>query len=113
MPNTKFRGFGRCGTDGEGRYFFDTIKPGSVPDPDGKAQAPHLLLAVFARGMLRPSHTRVYCGDEKGNASDPVPAQVPADRRATLIAQRKAAAAMQSTHSTCGCRAAQRPFLDV
>ena len=90
LPNTKFRGFGRCGTDGEGRYFFDTIKPGSVPDPDGKTQAPHLLLAVFARGMLRHLYTRIYFGDEKGNASDPVLAQVPADRRATLIAQRQA-----------------------
>jgi protocatechuate 3,4-dioxygenase alpha subunit len=94
LPNTKFRGFGRCGTDGEGRYFFDTIKPGSVPDPDGKPQAPHLLLAVFARGMLRHLYTRIYFGDEKANASDPVLAQVPADRRATLIAQRKADAAV-------------------
>ena len=25
---------------------------GQVPDPDGKPQAPHLLLAIFARGML-------------------------------------------------------------
>ena len=90
LPNTKFRGFGRCGTDGEGRYVFDTIKPGAVPDPDGKPQAPHLLLAVFARGMLRHLYTRIYFGDEKGNAGDPVLAQVPADRRATLIAQRKA-----------------------
>jgi len=59
LPNTAFRGFGRCGTDGEGRYSFDTIKPGSVPDPDGKPQAPHLLLAVFARGMLRHLYTRI------------------------------------------------------
>jgi protocatechuate 3,4-dioxygenase alpha subunit len=90
LPNAKFRGFGRCGTDGEGRYAFDTIKPGSVPDPDGKAQAPHLLLAVFARGMLRHLYTRIYFSDEKGNSGDPVLAQVPADRRATLIAQRQA-----------------------
>ena len=94
LPNAKFRGFGRCGTDGEGRYVFDTIKPGSVPDPDGKAQAPHLLLAVFARGMLRHLYTRIYFGDEKGNTSDPVLAQVPADRRATLIAQRQQGSAV-------------------
>src|SRR5262249_49223915 len=94
IPNTKFRGFGRCGTDGEGRYAFDTIKPGSVPDPDGKPQAPHLLLAVFARGMLRHLYTRIYFGDEKGNAADGVLAQVPADPRTTLIAQRKAGAAV-------------------
>ena len=88
LPNATFRGFGRCGTDANGAYAFDTIKPGSVPDPDGKAQAPHLLLAVFARGMLRHLYTRIYFGDEKGNSSDPVLALVPADRRMTLIAER-------------------------
>jgi protocatechuate 3,4-dioxygenase alpha subunit len=40
--------------------------------------------------MLRHLYTRIYFGDEKGNTSDPVLARVPADRRATLIAQRKA-----------------------
>jgi len=92
LPNTKFRGFGRAGTDANGTYVFDTVKPGTVPDPDGKPQAPHLLLAVFARGMLRHLYTRIYFGDEKGNASDPVLALVPADRRATLIATREGAA---------------------
>jgi protocatechuate 3,4-dioxygenase alpha subunit len=59
-----------------------------VPDPDGKPQAPHLLLAVFARGMLRHLYTRIYFGGEAANANDPVLALVPADRRATLIAER-------------------------
>jgi len=59
LPNTKFRGFGRAGTDANGLYVFDTVKPGPVPDPDGKPQAPHLLLAVFARGMLRHLYTRI------------------------------------------------------
>jgi protocatechuate 3,4-dioxygenase, alpha subunit len=89
LPNATFRGFGRCGTDANGAYAFDTIKPGAVPDPDGKPQAPHLLLAVFARGMLRHLYTRIYFGGEAGNSSDPVLTLVPADRRATLIAQRK------------------------
>jgi len=89
LPNAKFHGFGRCGTDGNGAYVFDTIKPGSVPDPDGKPQAPHILLAVFARGMLRHFYTRIYFSDEAANASDPVLALVPADRRATLIATRE------------------------
>ena len=89
LPNTKFRGFGRVGTDANGAYAFDTVKPGAVPDPDGKPQAPHLLLAVFARGMLRHLYTRIYFGDEKGNASDPVLALVPSDRRATIVAMRE------------------------
>ncbi|WGR94471.1 protocatechuate 3,4-dioxygenase subunit alpha [Bradyrhizobium sp. ISRA443] len=92
LPNSSFKGFGRCGTDASGAYVFDTIKPGVVPDPDGKPQAPHILLAVYARGMLLHLYTRIYFDDEAGNASDPVLALVPADRRTTLIARRKAGA---------------------
>ena len=92
LPNSKFRGFGRCGTDANGGYSFDTIKPGSVPDPDGRAQAPHILLAVFARGMLLHLYTRIYFDGEPANAADPVLALVPAERRSTLIATREAGA---------------------
>ena len=88
LPNSSFKGFGRCGTDANGGYAFDTIKPGTVPDPDGKPQAPHLLLVIFARGMLLQNYTRIYLGGEAGNAADPVLALVPIDRRPTLIAQR-------------------------
>jgi protocatechuate 3,4-dioxygenase, alpha subunit len=78
----------------DSRIFDDALaerlagEPGSVPDPHGKPQAPHLLLAVFARGMLRHLYTRIYFGDEAGNASDPALVPVPADRRVTLIAAR-------------------------
>jgi protocatechuate 3,4-dioxygenase alpha subunit len=89
LPNSSFKGFGRCGTDGNGGYAFDTIKPGVVPDPDGKPQAPHLVLAVFARGMLLHLYSRIYFDGEAANADDPVLALVPSDRRATLIATRK------------------------
>jgi protocatechuate 3,4-dioxygenase, alpha subunit len=89
LPNSSFKGFGRCGTDANGDYAFDTIKPGTVPDPDGKPQAPHLLLAIFARGMLLHLYTRIYFDGEAGNAADPIMALVPADRRTTLIATRK------------------------
>jgi len=44
---------------------------------------------VFARGMLRHLYTRIYFDGEAANGSDPVLALVPADRRATLIAQRQ------------------------
>ena len=88
LPNSSFKGFGRCGTDANGAYAFDTIKPGPVPDPDGKPQAPHILLAIFARGMLLQNYTRIYLNGEAANAADPVLALVPIDRRATLIAQR-------------------------
>ena len=55
---------------------------------DGPLQAPHLLVLVFARGLLRHLITRVYFDDESGNASDPVLLSVPAARRDTLIARK-------------------------
>jgi protocatechuate 3,4-dioxygenase alpha subunit len=88
LPNTKFRGFGRCGTGTNGEYAFDTIKPGQVPGPDGKPQAPHILVAIFARGMILHNYTRIYLAGEAANASDPVLALVPTARRATLIAKK-------------------------
>jgi protocatechuate 3,4-dioxygenase alpha subunit len=89
LPNSSFKGFGRCGTDANGGYAFDTIKPGQVADPDGKPQAPHLLAAIFARGMLLQNYTRIYFDGETANAADPVMALVPANRRDTLIAMRQ------------------------
>ena len=87
-PNSTFKGFGRCGTDRNGSFAFDTIKPGMVPDPDGKPQAPHIVLAIFARGMLLQLYTRIYLDGEAANAADPVLALVPTERRSTLIAAR-------------------------
>jgi protocatechuate 3,4-dioxygenase alpha subunit len=94
LPNAAFKGFGRCGAGAKGEFSFDTIKPGIVPDPDGKPQAPHILLAVFARGMLLHLYTRIYFDDEtEKNAADPILALVPVERRATLIARREAGSA--------------------
>ncbi len=89
LPNSSFRGFGRIGTGADGGYAFDTIKPGQVADPDGKPQAPHIVLAVYARGLLLHLYTRIYFEGEASNAADPVLALVPADRRRTLIATRQ------------------------
>lgn len=85
-----FTGFGRVPTGADGRFRFSTIKPGCVPGPGGVAQAPHLVVAVFMRGLLLHLLTRMYFPDEPRNASDPVLQLVPADRRATLIASRSA-----------------------
>jgi protocatechuate 3,4-dioxygenase alpha subunit len=84
-----FRGFGRYGVeDGDGTYEIVTVKPGPVPASDGTMQAPHIDVSVFARGMLNRCVTRIYFSDEaQANAADPVLAQVPADRRRTLIAE--------------------------
>jgi protocatechuate 3,4-dioxygenase alpha subunit len=91
QPNASFRGFGRSGTTDAGEYSFDTIKPGAVPGIDGKPQAPHIVMAVFGRGMTMQSMTRIYFDDEPATAGDAVMQLVPEDRRATLIAKKTAA----------------------
>jgi protocatechuate 3,4-dioxygenase alpha subunit len=89
LPNAAFKGFGRAATNEAGEYGFRTIRPGPVPGPNGQQQAPHILMNVFARGVLKQMVTRIYFSDEPANAADPVLALVPADRRATLIAVRQ------------------------
>jgi protocatechuate 3,4-dioxygenase, alpha subunit len=84
----KFRGFGRILTDGRGAFRFTTVKPGPVPGPNGAMQAPHLVVTVFMRGLLKQLLTRIYFPDDPGNAGDPILLLVPADRRATLVAKR-------------------------
>jgi protocatechuate 3,4-dioxygenase alpha subunit len=83
-----FLGFGRCGTDEQGRFGFVTVKPGVVPAPDGCPQAPHLNVSVFARGLLKRLATRVYFPDEEeANRADPVLASIPdPGDRARLVA---------------------------
>ena len=82
-----FRGFGRAETGKDGEYGFVTVKPGPVPAPGGARQAPHILVSVFARGLLKHVSTRIYFEDEaEANEADPVLSSVEADRRETLVA---------------------------
>jgi protocatechuate 3,4-dioxygenase alpha subunit len=82
------RGFARCPTDQTGRWAVRTVKPGPVPGPGGRPQAPHLDLSVFARGLLDRVVTRVYFADEPAaNAADPVLAMVAEPDRDTLLAR--------------------------
>jgi protocatechuate 3,4-dioxygenase, alpha subunit len=84
--NTGFSGFARAGTgaDPDSRFVFRTMKPGSI----GPGHAPHINVVVFMRGLLSHAYTRIYFSDEaEANATDPVLAAVPDDRRATLLAQ--------------------------
>lgn len=84
-----WRGFGRIPTDANGAFRFTTIKPGRVPGPQGRLQAPHLVVGVFMRGLLKHLSTRIYFPDDLANVEDPVLKLVPAQRRSTLIARRK------------------------
>ncbi len=84
-----FVGFARCGTDAEGRFRFETVKPGRVPGPDGRLMAPHIHVCLTARGLLNHLFTRIYFEDEaEANAADPILSLVPESRRGTLIARR-------------------------
>ena len=87
LAEQEFTGFGRSGTGPEGTFEFVTVKPGPAPGTDGETQAPHILVSVFARGLLKQLHSRIYFPEEeKANAADPVLLCVEEPRRKTLIA---------------------------
>jgi protocatechuate 3,4-dioxygenase alpha subunit len=81
------RNFGRLALGEDGSCIFQTIKPGCVPGPGRSTQAPHILLSIFARGLLKRLVTRIYFAGDSSNASDPVLAMVPEKRRDTLLAR--------------------------
>ena len=85
-----FQGYGRIPTDEHGSFSFTTVKPGSVPGPDGKLQAPHIVVSVFTRGLLRRLVTRIYFPEESLNTDDFVLHLVEPARRGTLIAKKSA-----------------------
>lgn len=68
------RRFGRCGTDGEGRFRFRVPRDCAV-----------LEALVFARGLLRHQRTRVYLREPDGD-DDLLAALSPAERE-TLLAR--------------------------
>ena len=75
--------FARCRTDGEGAFHLILRKP-IVSDG-----APCFEVTVFARGLLRHLHTRMYFPDEESaNRADRVLQLVDESRRHTLIARR-------------------------
>jgi protocatechuate 3,4-dioxygenase alpha subunit len=81
-PGDGCRGFGRCPTDAGGSWEILTRKP-----PGAGGEAPHVAVAVFARGLLDRVPTRIYFGDEAdANAADPLLSGLDPERRATLVA---------------------------
>ncbi len=73
-------GWGRSGTDGDGRYRFITVKPGG-------AGAPSVAMLIFARGLLKPVLTRVYFPGEPLNAADPLMEALTEAERGALVGQ--------------------------
>ncbi|MEM1160422.1 MAG: protocatechuate 3,4-dioxygenase subunit alpha [Pseudomonadota bacterium] len=84
-PN--FAGWGRkAGDYGTGEWSFQTIKPGAVPFPDGRMQAPHISFWVAARGINIGLQTRMYF-PEDDLAADPILGRIEHQNRVpTLIA---------------------------
>ena len=78
-----FRGFGRAPTNERGEYAIRTVKPGAVGD-----QAPHIAVALFARGLLHWVMTRIYF-PEDAHEADPVLRGLSEAERKTLIAVRE------------------------
>jgi protocatechuate 3,4-dioxygenase alpha subunit len=80
-------GFRRAATDGDGRFCVVIEKPRTTGQDEEQMHAPHMLVMVFARGLLRHLLSRVYLGNERANETDPVLMAIPEDWRATLIAR--------------------------
>ncbi|OLU32883.1 protocatechuate 3,4-dioxygenase subunit alpha [Pseudomonas sp. PA27(2017)] len=87
-----FNGFGRTATtfDAGSEWTVQTIKPGVVDNAAGVPMAPHINVALFARGINIHLHTRLYFEDEaEANGKDPVLNLIEQpSRRETLIARR-------------------------
>ncbi|GHB40117.1 protocatechuate 3,4-dioxygenase subunit alpha [Pseudovibrio japonicus] len=85
-----FTGWGRQPVDMETAEFcFETVKPGAVPFPDGRSQAPHINFWIVARGINIGLNTRMYFPEEEeANAADPVLGRIEHRMRVpTLIAK--------------------------
>ena len=85
-----FHGFGRAGTNDEGRVPLRDREARARGRGRRAPQAPHLAVIVFARGMPSHAYTRIYFSDEaEANAEDAVLNAVEPGRRQTLIATRE------------------------
>lgn len=71
--------FARVFPDDAGSFSFTTVK--------ARSEAPHLVVLLFMRGLLKPLVTRMYFPGEPANDHDDVLALVPADRRSTMVAR--------------------------
>ena len=80
LPGASWRGFTRALTDLDGAYAITTVKPGG-------AEAPHISISIFARGLQQRLVTHAYFADEPAaNGADPVLAAVDPSRRSRLLA---------------------------
>ena len=95
-----------CLTDDDGVFRFTTIKPGRVPGPGGKLQAPHLVVIdLHARPPEAPATRASTFPTMPPTPQRPdAEARVPAERRATLIARPPSKRQARWNGTSC-CRA--------
>jgi protocatechuate 3,4-dioxygenase alpha subunit len=107
-------GFARAATDEAGEYRVVARKLTGAALADGRRQAPHINVSLFARGLLHRLVTRIYFPEEvAANARDPLLASIADARlRARLIAQPAAdGVGLRFDFVLQGER--ETPFLDV
>ena len=74
-PDPNFAGWGRSPGDmTTGEFVFETVKPGAVPFPDGRMQAPHITAwIVCARHQYRPAYSHLFRRRSRGECDRPNP----------------------------------------
>jgi protocatechuate 3,4-dioxygenase alpha subunit len=82
--------FARLPTAGDGTCAFEIAAP-IRPSTSAAAGPPYVNVCLFARGLLRQLHTRIYFADDPLLEHDALLGYVPEERRATLLATRDAA----------------------
>ena len=105
--------FARAATDARGEWRAPIRKLPGAPLADGRPQAPHLNVSLFARGLLHRLVTRIYFPDEAdANARDPLLATI-ADPsvRGRLVARVDGEGALRFDVVLQGD--GETPFLDV
>jgi protocatechuate 3,4-dioxygenase, alpha subunit len=88
-PTSFPQGFRRVATDLEGSFSVIMNRSAAVPFDATKMQAPHMIVLVFARGLLRQLVTRVYFDGDPAISDDPVLLGIAPERRGTLFALRE------------------------
>ena len=78
-------GFRRIPSNDDGAFLIEV----SLPTP-ATAGKPVLFATIFARGLVKHQFTAVFLEDDAGLVQSEILNQVPADRRATLIARKLA-----------------------
>jgi protocatechuate 3,4-dioxygenase, alpha subunit len=78
-------GFRRVPSDEAGAYCFEVSMPAPAMAMQGK---PVMFVTVFARGLVKHQFCAVFLADDPGLAASEILNQVPAARRATLIAEK-------------------------